>query len=108
MEIELIVNGHCYRHLLPRPDSHYKGLFYKDRKIMAETLYRLTVGEDAQTPEEVAADYDIPVEAVQESIHYCINNADFLRELHEKEEERFRAKGLPPTPLATVGEPPKQ
>jgi uncharacterized protein (DUF433 family) len=94
MDIEVIVNGHRYRHLLPRPDSHHKGLFYRERKIRADTLYRLTVGEDAQTPEQVAADYGIPVEAVLEAIHFCTHNEEFLRQEYVREEESAKTNGL--------------
>src|SRR5688572_14072480 len=58
-----------YKYLSPKPRSNYRQLFVKGR-IRAETLYRETVGPEPLTPEQVAREYDIPVEAVIESIDY--------------------------------------
>ena len=75
-----------YKYLLPDYWSSYKGLFIKDpRKIRAEWIYGETRGEDARTPEEVAADYDLPLEAVLEAIHYCTHHEEFLRQERERE-----------------------
>ena len=62
-------NEHQYKFLEARPCSNYRQLFIKGRKIRAEVIYRETVGEEPQTLEEVARDYNIPLEAVQEAIH---------------------------------------
>lgn len=83
-----------YRYLARWRGSNYRQLFYKDRKIRAETLYRQTVGSDPRTPEEVASDYGIPVEAVLEAIHYCTHNEDLLRAERERDFADMRARGL--------------
>jgi uncharacterized protein (DUF433 family) len=57
-----------YQHLEARPRSNYRQLWIKGRRIRAEVLYRSTVGPEPRSPEEVAQDYDVPVEAVQEAI----------------------------------------
>ena len=59
--------ANSYAHLEPRPGSTYRQLFIKGRKIRAEVIYRETVGREPRTPEEVAADFDIPVQAVREA-----------------------------------------
>ena len=64
-----------YKYLGPWRGSNYRQYFYKERKIRAEVLYRETVGLEPRTPEEVAQDYDVPVEAVLEAIHYCTHHA---------------------------------
>jgi uncharacterized protein (DUF433 family) len=74
-----------YRHLERRPGSNYKQLFIKDRRIRAEVLYRQTVGVEPRTPEQVAQDYDLPVEAVQEAIHYCLHHPQVLQEDRDRE-----------------------
>lgn len=56
-----------YKHLQPKPGSNYRQLFVNGR-IRAEVLYRETVGPEALTPEEVALEYGLPLEAVEESI----------------------------------------
>lgn len=64
-----------YIHLAPREGSVYQQYFVKGRSLRAETLFRATVGPEPMTPDEVAQDYGVPVEAVREAIHYCLRNA---------------------------------
>jgi hypothetical protein len=60
-----------WKHLVRKPKSSYQQLFVKDRWVAARTLYGQTVGEDARTPEAIAADYALPLEVVLEAIAYC-------------------------------------
>jgi uncharacterized protein (DUF433 family) len=63
---------HEYEFLARKPKSAYLQLFIKDRWIAARTLYAMFVADEApMTPEEIAADYALPVEAVLEAIAYC-------------------------------------
>ena len=87
-----------YKYLGPWRGSNYRQYFYKERKIRAEVLYRETVGLEPRTPEEVAQDYDVPVEAVLEAIHYCTHNEELLRQERERERENIRAHGLDKPP----------
>jgi hypothetical protein len=64
----------------------------KDRWIAARTLYGQTVGDEARSPEEVASDYDLPLEAVLEAIAYCELNPPEIREDWEREESRITRK----------------
>ena len=89
-----------YKYLDRWRGSNYKQLFFKDRKIRAEILYRATLDAEARTPEEVAHDFDVPVEAVQEAIHYCTHNEDLLREERERDLADIRARGLDKWPYA--------
>jgi|SRR5262249_13078696 len=82
--------SHEYQYLLPDYWSSYKGLFLEDkRKMRAEWIYRETVGADARTPEQVAADFELPLQAVLEAIHYCEHNEEFLRQEREQELARI-------------------
>jgi uncharacterized protein (DUF433 family) len=83
-----------WRYLERDPKSSYKQLSIKGRRIKARTLYGLTQGEDAMTPEEVAADRDLPLEAVLEAIAYCKSNPPEIREDFEREERLADAMGL--------------
>jgi uncharacterized protein (DUF433 family) len=94
------VNGHQYKYLTPWRGSNYKQLFYKDRKIRAEVLYRQTVGIDPRTPEEVARDYHVPVEAVYEAIHYCTHNEPLLRQERDRTLALIKERGLDKPPYA--------
>lgn len=88
-----------YQHLERRPGSNYKQLFVKGRRMRAQTLYRETIGEDPRTPEQVARDFELPLEVVQEAIDYCVKNEDLLREERDKELEMIRKYGLDQPPL---------
>jgi hypothetical protein len=92
-------NPNSYQFLERRPDSNYKQLFVKGRKIRAEVLYRQTVGLEPRTPEEVADAYKLPLGAVLEAIQYCIDNEAFLREERDREAAWIRAHGLDKPPL---------
>jgi uncharacterized protein (DUF433 family) len=74
-----------YKFLEVRPRSSLRQLWIKGRNIWAEVLYRETVGEDPRTPEQVAHDFRVPLEAVREAIDYCTHNADFLNDERERE-----------------------
>src|SRR4051812_23234477 len=79
-------NGTQWKWLYQYPKSNYKQLSVKGTRIHAHTLYSQTVGEDARTPEQVAEDYGVPVEAVRESIEYVESNPRELREDFEREQ----------------------
>jgi uncharacterized protein (DUF433 family) len=64
-----------WQHLAPNPCSSYKQLFIKGTRIRAEIIYGATVdGSEPMTPEEVAEDYGLPLEAVREAVAYCESN----------------------------------
>src|SRR5262249_4110957 len=75
-----------WKYLARKPKSAYKQLFVKDRWVAARTLYGQTLGEDARSPEEVAAAYGLPLEVVLEAIAYCESNPPELREDWEREQ----------------------
>ena len=83
-----------WRFLERDPKSSYQQLSIKGRRIKARTLYGLTHGEDALTPEEIAADRDLPLAAVMEAIAYCASNPPEIREDFEREERLAEAMGL--------------
>jgi hypothetical protein len=69
-------------------------LFMLGRNIAARTLYGLTFpGEDwpGRTPQELAADYDLPLAAVEEAIAYCASNPPEIRADWEMEEALMQA-----------------
>ncbi len=83
-----------YKYLTRKPGSAYKQLFIKDRWIRARTLYGKYVSEEApMTPEEIAADYNLPLEAVQEAIAYCESNPPEIAQDFAREEAWMEATG---------------
>lgn len=82
-------------YLAPNPKSSYKQLFIKGTRIRAEAIYGLTVdGSEPMTPEQVAADFGLPMEAVREAIAYCEADPPEVREDHRREELRMAATGM--------------
>jgi len=69
-------------------------------RIRAEVLYRETVGKEPLTPEEVAKEYNVPVEAVMEAIDYCVRNQDLLNAERAREDAENRAAGRDQWPYA--------
>ena|SRR5207249_2401674 len=82
-----------YQYLAPRYGSSYRQYFVKGRRIRAEVLFAETVEPEARAPEEVAADFDVPVEAVYEAIRYCQENEDVLDQDREMESASIREHG---------------
>jgi uncharacterized protein (DUF433 family) len=82
-------------YLVPNPWSSYKQLFIKGTRLRAEVIYGWTVdGSEPLTPEEVAADFNIPLEAVREAIAYCESNPPEIAEDHRREEAIMEATGM--------------
>ncbi len=91
-----------YQHLDPRPGSQYRQLWVKGRHIRTEVLYRLTVGVEPRTPEEIAQDYDLPVEIVHEAIDYARHNQALLEAERAREEARMQRLDLHKPPLSLL------
>lgn len=67
-------------------------------------LYRETVGPEPLSPDEVASEYGLPVEAVWEAIDYCGNseNQRLLDEERARETARIKAAGRDSGPTLPV------
>jgi uncharacterized protein (DUF433 family) len=84
-----------YLHLEPRPGSFYRQLFLKGRRVRAEVVYHVHRNPDApMSPEEIAADYGWPLEAVREAIAYCESNPPELAGDRAREEALMEATGM--------------
>ena len=76
-----------YKHLSPRRGSLYRQYFVNGTRIRALVIYCATIPPESMTPEEVAEDYNLPLDVVHECIKYCQENADVLRLDWEDEEK---------------------
>ena len=84
-----------WKYLEPNPKSSYRQLFVKGRGIRARILCGLYLSEEEpRTPEEIAADYNLPVEAVREAIAYCRSNPPEIEEDFRREEALTEAAGM--------------
>lgn len=88
-----------YKYLQPKVGSRYQQLAVNGR-IRAEILYRETLGPEALTPEQVAKEYNLPVEAVREAIQYCEQNRDLLDAERAREQTTIEARGFDHWPHA--------
>ena len=80
---------HAWKYLGPKPGSLYRQLFVKGTRTFARTLYSYYLpGEDwpGMTVEEIAANFNVPVEAVREAIAYCESDPPEFRQDWEEEE----------------------
>ncbi|MBI1830343.1 MAG: hypothetical protein HYR84_02695 [Planctomycetes bacterium] len=74
-----------WKYLAPNPKSSYKQFFVRGTRISARALYGWFAGPEPMPPEDIAHEFNLPVEAVLESIAYCESNppellADYARE----------------------------
>ena len=84
-----------WKHLERDPASRLKQLSIRGRPIRARTLYGVFMSaEEPMTPEEIAADYNLPLEAVQEAISYCQTDPPEIRKDFEREERLMEACGM--------------
>jgi uncharacterized protein (DUF433 family) len=82
-----------YQHLEARPGSNYRQLWLKGRRIRAEVFYQELHGPEPRTPEELARDYEIPIEVVLEALDYATRNRPLIEQERERELARLRAGG---------------
>ena len=80
-----IENG--YKHLGPRRGSLYRQFFIKDTRIRAQSIYCWSIPPESMSPEDIAWNYDLPLEVVLECIKYCEENRELLRQESKEEEE---------------------
>jgi uncharacterized protein (DUF433 family) len=84
-----------WKYLEPRPKSFYRQLFVKGTRIRARVLYGMYMSaEEPQTPEQIAEDFKLPLEAVREAIAYCQSNPPEIAEDFRKEELLMEATGM--------------
>lgn len=84
-----------WKHLAPNPKSLYTQLFVKGTRIRPRTLYGMHVNaEEPMSPEAIAAEFGLPMEAVQEAIAYCRTDPPEIKEDFDREERLMEATGM--------------
>src|SRR5438445_9291289 len=73
----------------------YRQLCVKGRRIAARILYGMYVSQDEpkMTADEIAEDYDLPLDAVLEAIAYCESNPPEIAQDFAREEAIMEASG---------------
>src|SRR5437868_6216153 len=84
-----------WQYLAPNPKSCYRQLFVKGTRIRARILYGLYMSADEpMTREQIAAEFNLPLQAVQEAIAYCRSNPPEIAEDLQREERLMEASGM--------------
>jgi uncharacterized protein (DUF433 family) len=83
-----------YVYLAPNPKSAYKQLFVKGTRIRARVLYGWYACEESMPPEDIAREFNLPVDAVREAIAYCESRPPELLEDYAREEALSEAAGM--------------
>ena len=86
-----------WNYLEAHPQSSYKQLFIKGTRIRAEIVYSWMYDVDPggeRTPEQLAVDVNLSVEAVREAIAYVESDPPEIRADHQREEEHLQAIGM--------------
>jgi len=81
-----------YRYLAERSGSSYRELFVCGTDLRAQSLVS-DMENEGLTPEEVAAAYHIPLEAVQEAVEYVHANEEHLTTERSLTRQEAIAKG---------------
>jgi uncharacterized protein (DUF433 family) len=83
-----------YKHLEARPGSKYRALWLKGRRIRAAVVWEYVHGPDHLTPEEIAKDFQLPLEGVLEALDYVDNNQEAVQRDRDRELATLRAQGI--------------
>ena len=83
-------NGKEWKWLYQYPKSNYKQLSVKGTRIHVRHDLRPRRRRDARTQEELAEDFGVPLEAVQEAFEYVESDPPEIREDWEMEERLIR------------------
>lgn len=84
-----------WKYLERDPKSSYRQLSIKGRRIKARTLYgQFMSAEEPRTIEQIADDYQLPIEAVKEAIAYCQSDPAEIRKDMAEEEAIMELLGM--------------
>ena len=95
-----------WKYLERRPGSSYQQLCIKGKRLWAWTLYCEFMNEkEPRTPQQLAEDFDLPLEAVEEAIAYCQTDPPEVRENHRKDDVLAEALGMNDPTIRLTGRP---
>src|SRR5262245_18149818 len=84
-----------WTYLEPRPKAFYRQLFIKGTRIRARSLYGWYASEEEpMAAEQLAEEFNLPLEAVKEAIAYCESDPQEIREDFRRQEALMEAPGM--------------
>lgn len=95
-----------WKYLERRPGSSYQQLAIKGKRIFAWTLYcEFMSAKEPRTPEQLAEDWGVPLEAVQEAIAYGQSDPPEIHEDKRKDDLLAEAIGMNDPEIRRSGKP---
>ena len=82
--------------LVPRPHYWRKQLYIKDSRLPASVIWNDLIVND-MTVKEAAENWDLPIAAIQEALHYCETHRELLNSEIEEENKRLAEIGVIPS-----------
>ncbi|MGK7944364.1 MAG: hypothetical protein AB4058_07835 [Microcystaceae cyanobacterium] len=89
-----------WQYLEKRPHPWRKQLYLKGKRLKAFDIWANMIANE-MTPEEVADNWDVPLEAVRESIQYCETHLDLLKQEAAIERRHLEERGISLEPKIT-------
>lgn len=82
-----------WQYLGSRSHAWRKQLYLKGRKLLASTLWQDMISNQ-MSPEEAAENWDLPLAAIYEAIHYCESHQELIKLEAEEEGDRLITKEI--------------
>jgi uncharacterized protein (DUF433 family) len=82
-----------WQYLEQRPHPWRQQLYFTGKRLRPFTVW-MTMQVEEMTPEEAAADWDLPLAAVQEASAYCEANRELLEREADSERRYLEEKGI--------------
>ena len=82
-----------WHYLVARPHPWRRQLYIKGRKLLASTVWQDKIANE-MTPEQAAENWDLPLPAIYEVIHYCESHRDLIKLEADEERYRLEEKGV--------------
>lgn len=82
-----------WQYLVVRPHTWRKQLYIKGQKLLASTVWR-DIQSNEMTEEEAAENWDLPVAAIREAVHYSEANSQLIQLEADEERCRLEARGV--------------
>lgn len=90
-----------WQFLVYRQHPWHKQLSLKGRKLFASTLWQDMI-VNHMTPEQASENWDLPLAAIHEAVHYCETHQDLLKLESEEERHRLQEKGVSLEPITAA------
>lgn len=85
--------GKAYQYIEQRPDKKTQDLFVRETGVRASTIWHDRF-ISRFSPDEIARDRDLPLEAVYEALDYCQENWERICKEKDSEKQQLEERGF--------------